>query len=71
MKTETWEFEIKTSKFKVKERTSDFNWWKKQNRKILKLYKANEIYHEGNHVVVYYKKKIGKWKSKRLDGVKV
>lgn len=70
-KPKIWECEIRTKKFICKTKTSDLYFWNKQTKKLKKLYGADAIYHDGDFIVAYYKKRIGLWKSKRLDGVKV
>lgn len=66
-----WEHTFETSKLKIKGKTSNMFWWRSHLSKLKKLYNADQIYLDRNEIVVYRKEVIGRWKTKRLDGVKV
>lgn len=70
-KPPTWRIKIDTDKFKTVVETSDIDELKKLTNKVKKTYGAQRIYHNGHDIIVHYVKKVGTFKTKRLDGVKI
>lgn len=69
--SKTWEININTPKLKKNFKTSDLYWSKKLIRELKRKYKADEIYMSNGTFILHKITVVGKWKVKRLDGVKI